>query len=79
LSEVVFDREFFVQAGKRGGKVGGVKAANNMTPEARKARALKAVAARKWHPMLSEEEKERRRQTKRPPGRPRKQSERKAA
>jgi hypothetical protein len=53
----VLTLEFFRKQGSLGGKIGGVKASENMTAEERKARAMKAVAARKWHPLLTEEEK----------------------
>ena len=38
--------EYFRQQGKIGGKLGGAKAWENLTPEERSARAKKAVAAR---------------------------------
>lgn len=38
------------EVGKLMGKRGGLKAAANMTPEARHLRAKKAVSARKWRP-----------------------------
>ena len=56
----VFNLDFFRKHGKRGGKLGGKKAAANMTPEERSERAKKAVANRKWHPPVSEEEKAKR-------------------
>ena len=37
--------EYFRQQGSRGGKIGGVRAAANMTPAERKARATKASHA----------------------------------
>ena len=68
----VFTLEFFRRQGALGGKLGGMKASENMTQEQRRARALKAVAARKSNPVLTEEEKARRAAAKRPVGRPRK-------
>jgi hypothetical protein len=38
--------EFFRKQGSKGGKIGGKKAAESMTPEQRSERARKAVAAR---------------------------------
>jgi hypothetical protein len=38
-------QEFFRKTGSKGGKIGGKKAAANMTPEERTARAKKAAAA----------------------------------
>jgi hypothetical protein len=70
--EKVWSAEFFRAHGKAGGHLGGTKAAANMTPEQRRARAAKAVAARKWHPPVSDEEMARRMAAKRPVGRPRK-------
>jgi hypothetical protein len=75
--ERVFDLSFFVKHGARGGKLGGKKAAEMMTPEERSERARKAVAGRKWHPVLSDAEKAARARAeaakpKRRPGRPRK-------
>jgi hypothetical protein len=55
--EQVLTLEFFRQHGARGGKLGGRKSSENMTPEQRSERARKAVAARKWHPLLTDEEK----------------------
>ena len=49
--------DFFRKQGSIGGKLGGRISSDNMTPEQRRARALKAVAARKWHPVKSDEEK----------------------
>jgi len=71
----VFTLEWFKRQGARGGKLGGRKASENMTPEQRTARALKAVAARKTNPVLSEEEKAARVAAKRPVGRPKKVAE----
>ena len=72
--EQVLTLEFFRQHGARGGKLGGKKASENMTPEQRSERARKAVAARKWHPLLTDEEKAERARAKVPRkvGRPRK-------
>ena len=72
--EQVLTLEFFRQHGARGGKLGGKKSSENMTPEQRSERAKKAVAARKWHPMLTDEEKAERTKAKVPGkvGRPRK-------
>jgi hypothetical protein len=71
--EKVFNLEFFRKHGAAGGKIGGKKASENMTPEQRSERAKNAVAARKWHLILTEKEK-----AKLPPkrkvGRPRKVS-----
>ena len=39
-------REFLRQQGAKGGKIGGKRALDTMTPEERSARAKKAVAAR---------------------------------
>jgi hypothetical protein len=39
--------EFFREQGAKGGKIGGKRSLETMTPEARTARAKKAVAARK--------------------------------
>lgn len=39
--------EYFKQQGSRGGKLGGAKAWENLTPEERSARARKAANARK--------------------------------
>ncbi|WP_180542183.1 hypothetical protein [Nevskia soli] len=41
--------EFFQEQGRIGGKVGGAKAWEGLTPEERSARARAAVAKRKWH------------------------------
>jgi hypothetical protein len=70
----VLTLEFFRQHGARGGKLGGKKSSENMTPEQRSERARKAVAARKWHPLLTDEEKAERAKAKIPRkvGRPRK-------
>ena len=38
--------EYFRQQGAKGGRIGGKKAAESMTPEQRSERARKAVAAR---------------------------------
>jgi hypothetical protein len=67
-----FDTEFFRTHGAAGGRLGGNKASGNMTAEQRTARAKKAVAARRWHPPVTEAEKEKRLKAKRPVGRPRK-------
>ena len=74
----VFTAEFFRRAGKRGGKLGGLKAAANMTSEERAERARKAVAARAWRTPLTEEEKAQRQAAKKPVGRPRLTDEEKA-
>ena len=55
--EQFLDREFFQEHGRRGGLLGGKKGSANMTAEQRSARAKKAAAARKWHPVLSVAEK----------------------
>jgi len=72
----VFTLDYFRKAGARGGAIGGKKAAANMTAEERTARAQKMVAGRKWHPVLTEEEKAKRQaerdKLKKPVGRPRK-------
>ena len=70
----VLTLEFFRQHGARGGKLGGKKSSENMTPEQRSERAKKAVAARKWHPLLTDEEKAERAKAKIPRkvGRPKK-------
>jgi hypothetical protein len=39
-------REWYAKIGKKGGKVGGMRTALNMTPEQRAERARKAAAAR---------------------------------
>ena len=44
--EQVLTLEFFRQHGARGGKLGGKKSSENMTPEQRTERARKAVAER---------------------------------
>ena len=48
----MLDRQFFQEHGRRGGVLGGKKASANMTSDQRIARAKKAAAARKWHPVL---------------------------
>ena len=53
-------RDYFIEAGKRGGLKGGHLGAAHMTPEQLSERGRKAVAARKWHPQLTDEEKARR-------------------
>jgi hypothetical protein len=40
------NRDFFVEQGRKGGKLGGKKRAESMTPEQRRELALKAVRAR---------------------------------
>jgi hypothetical protein len=67
-----FDTEFFRTHGAAGGKLGGNRASENMTAEQRTERAKKAVAARRWHPPVTDAEKEKRLKAKRPVGRPRK-------
>ena len=44
--EIVLNREYFIEQGRIGGKLGGKAAAANMTKKQRTIRALKAVRAR---------------------------------
>ena len=76
-------REFFAAIGREHGHKGGTKSAANLTEEQRRERALKAVAARKWHKVLTPKERKARdkakKANKKPVGRPRLTDEEKAA